>query len=104
MILLLFIVFLVVSVTANQSFKYNKDIIGYVVNKPIGNIVPNLNGKGSYSVYPSLVEGLHLDKDTGVISGIPKKSINTNYTIAFMSNNNSAKLESVIYFTGILVD
>lgn len=94
---------LILTVSADNSFNYNKNVVGYLINKRIENIVPSVNLKGIYSVSPPLVDGLELDKYTGVISGIPKERVNTNYTITFISDDTHTKSTSVIHLSGMFI-
>lgn len=74
-----------------------------MINKKIESIIPSVNSKGSYSISPPLVDGLNLDKYTGIISGIPKERVSTNYTIAFVSDETHTKSISVIHLSGMFI-
>lgn len=71
-----------------NTFNYDDPTPDYVVGKEITPNKPDIAVEGgTFSISPSLSNGLSLEPTSGAISGIPEEEYENKYTVAYSSSN-----------------
>lgn len=74
-----------------------------MVGVKIEDNTPLIEGDGTFKINPKLVLGLNIDKNTGIISGIPEEQYEGNFTVIFTNKDTADILSCNLYITGIFI-
>lgn len=84
-----------------DDFSYTESNPNYIVGVEIQDNSPSIQGHGTFKINPTLVLGLNIDKQNGIISGTPEEEYEGNFTVIFTDENTGDIFSCRIYITGI---
>lgn len=84
-----------------DSFEYSYNSVNYIKGNSISENTPKNSAEGIYTVTPSLIKGLTLDKTTGAISGIPEVKFRGSFTIKYTNPIDNKTMTSIVQMNGI---